>query len=100
MSTQARSDARTRAEIEIAVIRAVAQVVRKPIGDVRLTSRLDEDLGLDSLGLIHASISVERELGDRITISEAPDEALGTVQDLVDLVAAAATRARTEVPSC
>jgi len=87
----------TRAEIEQVVIQAVARVLQRSPDDIHLTSRLDEDLALDSLALIRASISVERELGDRVAVSEAPKEPLRTVQDLVDLVASGV---RTEARSC
>ena len=92
-----RSDAAARPAIETVVMAALARVVRLPAADLRLTSRLDE-LGLDSLGLIHASIAIERELGEGVAISRMPDS-LQTVQDVVDLVTTASGRGA-EAPSC
>lgn len=88
-----------RAEVETIVVRAIAQVLRRPVAEIAVFNHLDE-LGLDSLGLIHASIVVERELGGRVAIEQAPPGGLHTVQDLVDLVSAAIEPAGEEAASC
>ena len=78
----------TKAGIETAVINALSRTLRIPRGEIRLTSRLYEDLGLDSLGLIHVNIAVEEQLGGAISIGEAPEDELRIVEDVVNFVVA------------
>jgi acyl carrier protein len=57
------SGAPSRATIEEAVISAVATTLRLPPEQILPTSRLEEDLGLDSMALIHVNIKVEERFG-------------------------------------
>jgi acyl carrier protein len=90
----------TRAEIEAAVANAVSRTLRVPPGDVHLTSRLYEDLGLDSMGLIHVSIAVEEQLGVALSLTEAPDDELQSVQDLVTFAETRLGQSGREVSPC
>jgi acyl carrier protein len=90
----------TRAEVEQAVIWAVTRAVRLPPEQIHLGSRLEEDLGLDSMALIHVNIGIEEQLGSALSICDAPEQPLETVQALVDFVERAVHQTRQEAPSC
>ena len=90
----------TRAAIERAVISALARAVRLQPEKIVPGSRLEEDLGLDSMALIHVNIGIEEQLGIALSICEAPEEELKTVQALVDFVVRVLDQTRQEAPSC
>jgi acyl carrier protein len=93
-------NAPTQAQIEQAVILAVSRTLRLPREQVHLSSRLYEDLGLDSMGLIHVNVSVEEQLNAALYIAEAPENELATVQDLVDFVTLRLSPAKLEALPC
>jgi acyl carrier protein len=73
---------------ELAIFKSIAMMIAEqqtlPLGDIRLMSRLEADLGIDSLGLLDVLLSID-VLYD---VSFEPAEAarLVTMGDLVDLV--------------
>ena len=75
------------AQVEQAVTTALSRTLRVPAEQIRPDSRLYEDLGLDSMALIHVNVSVEEQLGEALDMAEAPEDELRTVQDLVDFAA-------------
>ena len=77
----------TQAQIEQAVTTALSRTLRVPVEQIRSGSRLYEDLGLDSMALIHVNVSVEEQFGQALDMAEAPEDELRTVQDLVDFAA-------------
>jgi acyl carrier protein len=90
----------TRAAVEQAVVSALARAVRLPPEQIFPGSRLEEDLGLDSMALIHVNIGIEEQLGIALSICDAPEQELKTVQALVDFVVRVLDQARQEAPSC
>lgn len=72
-----------RRHIEAEVIRVLREycgVTREIRGD----SRLQEDLGLDSTGLLTLALEVENAF--QLMLEEAPDSPPETIDELVDLV--------------
>jgi acyl carrier protein len=87
MVTPARSqNGPSREAVAAAVIGALARVVSRSIEEIHPESRLDEDLGLDSLAMIHASIAIEEALHVAVPASDAPEGAVVTVGDLIAFV--------------
>ena len=67
----------------------LAQILEKPAGTIRLDTRLEDELGVDSLALVQTQIGIE----DHFDIStpemdEETLEDLRTVKDLVSWVSA------------
>ena len=67
----------------------LAQILEKPAGTIRLDTRLEDELGVDSLALVQTQIGIE----DHFDIStpemdEETLEDLRTVEDLVSWVSA------------
>ena len=89
-----------RAAVEQAVISAVARAVRSPAEQILPGSRLEEDLGLDSMALIHVNIGIEEQLGIALSTCDTRGQELDTVQALVDFVEGAVHQIRQEAPSC
>ena len=90
----------TQAQIEQAVTTALSRTLQVPAEQIRPSSRLYEDLGLDSMGLIHVNVSIEEQLAGALYIAEAPEDDLRTVQDLVDLAARMLNPSTQEAISC
>ena len=90
----------TQAQIEQAVTTALARTLRLAPEQILPGSRLYEDLGLDSMALIHVNVSVEEQLGAALYLAEAPEDDLCTVQDLIDFAAQRLSPARWEAISC
>jgi len=90
----------TREAIEQAVISALARAVRLQPEKILPESRLEEDLGLDSMALIHVNIGIEEQLGIALSTCDTRDLELETVQALVDFVEGAVHQIRQEAPSC
>ena len=90
----------TRAAIEQAVISALARAVRLQPEKILPESRLEEDLGLDSMALIHVNIGIEEQLGIALSTCDTRGQELDTVQALVDFVERAVHQIRKEAPSC
>jgi acyl carrier protein len=82
--------------LEEVVITALARALRLPIGEVRLGSRLEDDLGLDSMGMINVNVAVEEQFGIAVAACEAPEDTIRTVQDLVNFVAEKVNRSAEE----
>ena len=74
-------------EIRAALADLVHQIVEVPVAAVEPASRLVDDLGIDSLSLVELLTGVEEHLGVRI--SDADVARLGTVDDVVRIIAAA-----------
>ena len=72
--------------IETAVITSIAGVLRREPRQITLESRLEEDLGLDSMSLIHVNIGIEEQLRCALSIGDAPERHLSTIRDLVEFV--------------
>ena len=83
--------------VTLAVRTALARVLKRGIDEIQPDSRLEHDLGLDSLMLIHATIAIEEEVRVAVPANTAPDGALVTVADLIRFVHRTIDR---EVPSC
>ena len=98
-SDMPQSGAPSRAMIEEAVISALATTLRLTPEQILTTSRLEEDLGLDSMALIHVNIGVEERLGVALSICDPPGRQLRVVEDLVELVEKSLRQSRQEVPS-
>lgn len=57
------------------------------IGDIHPDSRLEDDLGLDSLDKYDFLFQTEEEFGIRFSIDEVSSRSITTVQDVCDMVA-------------
>jgi acyl carrier protein len=90
----------TQAQIEQAVTTALSRTLRLAPEQILPGSRLYEDLGLDSMALIHVNVSVEELLGAALSIGEAPEDDLHTVADLVDFAAQRLSPSKREAISC
>ena len=90
----------TQAQIEQAVTTALSRTLRIPAEQIRPGSRLYEDLGLDSMGLIHVNVLVEEQLDGALFLAEAPEGELQTVQELFDLSVQRLSASAQEVMAC
>jgi acyl carrier protein len=72
--------------VTAAVRSALARVLNRSIDEIRPESRLDDDLGIDSLMMIHASIAIEEELRLAVPIRAASDGLFATVADLIAFI--------------
>ena len=79
------TDSVVHAEVEQVVISALARTLRLPEEAVRLDSKLDNDLGLDSMGAINVNIALEERFHIALSACEGPED-VPTVRDLVNLV--------------
>jgi acyl carrier protein len=87
MVTPARShNGLSREAVAAAVTGALSRVVSRPIEDIRPESQLDEDLGLDSLAMIHVSIAIEEALHVAVPVPNAREGTFVTVGDLITFV--------------
>jgi acyl carrier protein len=71
--------------VQSAVVRAIASLARRPAGDIRLSDRLVEDLGLDSANTVNLLFEIETELN--LPLPDGYENSLldvTTVQELVD----------------
>jgi acyl carrier protein len=75
----------TRAEIEQAVVSALARTLRIPESDVHPGSRLESELGLDSMGMINVNIALEERFRIVLNPCEEAENEIDTVEDLVNL---------------
>jgi acyl carrier protein len=85
-STTGQSGTLARPAIETAVREALANVSRVPAGQIQPDSQLEDDLGLDSMSLIHVNIRIEEQLGCALSIGDAPEQPLLTVRDLTEFI--------------
>src|SRR6266404_5527859 len=83
-------DAKTpvaREDVELAVRTALADALERPVDEILPQNDLENDLGLDSLGLIQVNVAIEEQFHIPILDSESPEFALHTVEDLTTFVA-------------
>jgi acyl carrier protein len=83
-------DAKTpaaREDVELAVRTALADALERPVDEILPQSDLENDLGLDSLGLIQVNVAIEEQFHIPILDGESPEFALHTVEDLTTFVA-------------
>ena len=87
MSSNSNSDSSSKMPIPAEILKAVAQVLRTHCNvtkDIRMDSRLAEDLGLDSVGLLTMAVEVENYF--QTVLGEAPENPPRTVLDVVLLI--------------
>jgi acyl carrier protein len=70
--------------IQTRVMKAVVKEFGIDDEDVRLESRLQEDLGADSLDVVQLAMELEEEFN--LEIHDDDTKALATVQDIVDYI--------------
>jgi acyl carrier protein len=83
-------DAKTpvaREDVEMAVRTALADALERPVDEILPQNDLENDLGLDSLGLIQVNVAIEEQFHIPILDGESPEFALHTVEDLTAFVA-------------
>ena len=83
-------DAKTpvaREDVELAVRTALADALERPVDEILPQNDLENDLGLDSLGLIQVNVAIEEQFHVPILDGESPEFALHTVEDLTTFVA-------------
>ena len=73
--------------VELVVRSAIADTLERPVDEILPESDLEKDLGLDSLGIIHASIGIEEQLHIPVIDLAAPEVTFSTVSDLTELIA-------------
>jgi acyl carrier protein len=74
-------------DVEMVVRMAIADTLERPVDEVLPESDLEKDLGLDSLGIIHASLGIEEQLHVPVLDLEAAEFTFKTVGDLTEFVA-------------
>lgn len=74
-------------DVELAVRTALADALERPVDEILPQHDLENDLGLDSLGLIQVNVAIEEQFQIPILDGEAPEFALRTVEDLTTFVA-------------
>lgn len=75
------------AEIETEICVILAEVLEKPVGQIRPDTLLDEGLGVDSLALIETQVGIEERFG--VVMPDIDEESVThfrTVRDLVQPV--------------
>ena len=83
-------DAKTpvaREDVELAVRTALADALERPVDEILPQNDLENDLGLDSMGLIQVNVAIEEQFQIPILDGESPEFALHTVEDLTAFVA-------------
>lgn len=74
--------------ITAAVIEEIAAELRQPVDQIPLDTRLDAELGIDSLALIKLTVRLEERFDITMPDLAAPEAAaVGSVRDVVALVA-------------
>ena len=76
-----------REDVELAVRTALADALERPVDEILPQNDLENDLGLDSLGLIQVNVAIEEQFHIPILDGESPEFALHTVEDLTAFVA-------------
>ena len=76
-----------REDVELAVRTALADALERPVDEILPQNDLENDLGLDSLGLIQVNVAIEEQFHVPILDGESPEFALHTVEDLTAFVA-------------
>jgi acyl carrier protein len=83
-------DAKTpvaREDVELAVRTALADALERPVDEILPQNDLENDLCLDTLGLIQVNVAIEEQFHIPILDGESPEFALHTVEDLTAFVA-------------
>jgi stearoyl-CoA desaturase (delta-9 desaturase) len=75
------------ADVEMSVRTIVAQVLERSVEEIPPESDLENDLGLDSLGLIKVSVAIEEQFDVVILTADSPEFTLHTVADLAAFIA-------------
>ena len=78
-------------DIEAGVCDVLAEVLERPAGTIRPGSPLDEGLGVDSLALIQAQVSIEERFG--VVMPDIDEDALTDLRTVEDLVRPVADQA-------
>lgn len=76
-----------REDVELAVRTALADALERPVDEILPQDDLENDLGLDSMGLIQVNVAIEEQFQIPILVGESPEFALHTVEDLTAFVA-------------
>jgi acyl carrier protein len=76
-----------RENVGLAVRAVIAGFLERPVDEVLPESDLEKDLGLDSLGIIEASLSIEERFHIPILSLGSPKFTFNTVNDLTVFVA-------------
>jgi acyl carrier protein len=76
----------TREAVAAAVRGSIARALNRPVDEIGPQAKLEDDLGLDSLAMIHASIVIEESLQTAVATLDAPEGAVVTVADLIDFI--------------
>lgn len=75
----------TRTEVFTLIQGRLAELIEVPVENIKLETRLEEDLEADSLDLVELAMSLEEELSLEIPDEEL--EGIRTVGDAVDFIA-------------
>ena len=65
----------------------LADALERPVDEILPQNDLENDLGLDSMGLIQVNVAIEEQFQIPILDGESPEFALHTVEDLTAFVA-------------
>jgi len=76
-----------REDVELAVRTALADALERPVDEILPQNDLENDLGLDSMGLIQVNVAIEEQFQIPILDGGSPEFALHTVEDLTAFVA-------------
>jgi acyl carrier protein len=76
-----------REDVGLAVRAAIAGFLERPIDEILPESDLEKDLGLDSLGIIETSLSIEERFHIPVLGLGSPKFTFNTVNDLIVFVA-------------
>jgi len=90
-------------DVGLAVRKAIADTLERPVEEILPESDLEKDLGLDSLAVIQASIRIEEQFHIPVLGWGTPEATFNTVNDLTALVASirgAAVSGKEEQKSC
>jgi acyl carrier protein len=70
--------------MEQKIVKLIAEKLNKKVDEVKMESRLVEDLGADSLDVVELVMSFEDEFG--ITLPDEDVAKLKTIKDIVDYI--------------
>lgn len=73
-------------QLEMKLVKIVAEKLNIEEGNIKTASRFQEDLGADSLDIVELLMEIEEEFG--VNISDEESERLKTVGDAVKFIAA------------
>ena len=70
--------------MEQKIVKLIAEKLNKKVDEIKMESRLVEDLGADSLDVVELVMSFEDEFG--ITLPDEDVAKLKTIKDIVDYI--------------